>query len=498
MEEKKVFDLLSFKRASSEMIAKNDNSWRDNNYLFDTERFRKGYTLEEIQGIIEGTDLSRQRALSRAFFTKDGFYSRLILHYATLLTYKGLLIPNPSFGLKLSTPFIEKRYFAAMDYADANFTPDFFTQKATKVLIDGVYYGVLQKIDKNNFICLDLPAKYCKSRFKDYYGNDIIEFDVSYFDTIIDKADRDSALSGYPKVISSYYRTYKRKRKDISSFVKIPTDISVYFSFNESSRPPFLNVIPSTLQYDEAVETERERDLEEIRKIIVQKVPHLNDGTLLFEPEEAAEMHRGSVDMMKKNKNVSVLTTYTDVDSIVSKGSNDSRSNSIEKMMQNIYSQAGTSSEIFSPTGSQALSTSITNDIAYIMSLAYKFSLFATKVLNLIFGNANIRFKYEILPISYHNKTDFITDSMKLAQTGYSFILPSLAMGLSQKELCNIKELENDVLKLDKILKPLSSSYTQSGDGETNKPGAPEKPLEQKEDKTIRNEEAIDNQGGSK
>ena len=51
----------------------------------------------------------------------------------------------------------------------------------------------------------------------------------------------------------------------------------------------FLNVIPATIQYDDAVETERERDLEEIRKIIVQKIPHLTDGGLLFEPEEAAE-----------------------------------------------------------------------------------------------------------------------------------------------------------------------------------------------------------------
>ena len=66
---------------------------------------------------------------------------------------------------------------------------------------------------------------------------------------------------------------------------------------------------------------------------MVQKVPHLNDGTLLFEPEEAAEMHLGAVNMMKKNPNVSVLTTYTDVEAIVSKTTSDSLSNNLEKMM---------------------------------------------------------------------------------------------------------------------------------------------------------------------
>ena len=64
----------------------------------------------------------------------------------------------------------------------------------------------------------------------------------------------------------------------------------------------FLTVIPATIQYDDAVETERERELEEIRKIIVQKIPHLNDGQLLFEPEEAVEIHKGTVGMMKGNK----------------------------------------------------------------------------------------------------------------------------------------------------------------------------------------------------
>ncbi|MBQ6628072.1 MAG: hypothetical protein IJH65_04570 [Methanobrevibacter sp.] len=63
--------------------------------------------------------------------------------------------------------------------------------------------------------------------------------------------------------------------------------------------PLFLNVIPATMQYDDTVDTERERDLEEIRKIIVQKIPHLTDGGLLFEPQEAEVIHEGTVGMLK-------------------------------------------------------------------------------------------------------------------------------------------------------------------------------------------------------
>jgi hypothetical protein len=104
-------------------------------------------------------------------------------------------------------------------------------------------------------------------------------------------------------------------------------------------RPFFLGVIPSTIKYDEAVETEQEREKEEIRKILVQKIPHLNDGRLLFEPDEAEEMHRGAVGMVRKNSNTTVLTTYGDIDAISSRGSNENSASSLlDSMKQNIYS----------------------------------------------------------------------------------------------------------------------------------------------------------------
>ena len=115
----------------------------------------------------------------------------------------------------------------------------------------------------------------------------------------------------------------------------VPT---IYFAFNDKAIPPFANTIIHALKYDSAVETEREKELDEIRKILVQKVPHLNDGRLLFEPDEAEEMHSAAVGMLKGNKNISVLTTYDDVEAIVSRTANDSANTTLEKMLNNVYS----------------------------------------------------------------------------------------------------------------------------------------------------------------
>jgi len=54
------------------------------------------------------------------------------------------------------------------------------------VLIDGYYYGIVQTFGKESFTLMDLPAQYCRSIVKDLKGNDLVEFNVAYFDSFMD------------------------------------------------------------------------------------------------------------------------------------------------------------------------------------------------------------------------------------------------------------------------------------------------------------------------
>lgn len=484
--------ISSYSKAQTKMIATSDATYG----TLGTSRARyleriRDYTPEKIERIITSGSLAEQQALSRNFFYKDGYYKQIIIHYATLLKYAGLLIPNPSLGKKLSTSHISKRYYNALDYVEKMNLPVFLTDCATRALIDGCYYGVIVQLDKQNFSVLDLPSGYCQTRYKDLNGDDLIEFDVSYFNSIVDLTAKEQALASYPKFIRDAYKKWQ-KQKSSNSWVIIPSDIGICFPFFDG-RPLFLSVIPASLEYDDAIQTERDRDAEEIRKILVQKIPHLQDGRLLFEPDEAAEMHAGAVGMLKGNKNISVLTTYADVDAVVSKTTGESTSKTLEQIEKNIYAQAGVSGQIFSSTGSSTLDASIKNDIALMMYLANKFSRFITNSINRIYGNTNITFKYQILPVSIHNMDKFIDQSFKLSGSGYSYLLPVVALGLSQRDIVNLKELENDVLKLGEKLIPLSSSYTQSSDNPTGRPKLDDS---EKAEKTIKNEESLDNQAG--
>lgn len=510
------FDLASFKKSNDAMIAQTENAYSDMYLKRRQVQRTRDYTAEEIEKIIASGDVESQIQLSRNYFYKNGFYKRIILYYATLLKYTGVLIPNPAPKQNLSNTKIQERYYKAIDFIERTRLESLLTECSIRALRDGCYYGVIQTNNKSSFALLDLPVSYCTSRFKDIYGNDIIEFDTRYFDSICDEDKRNDALDIYPKFVSRHYNRWKKNRVK-TSWVIIPSDIGVCFPFLDG-RPLLLNVIPATIQYDDAVETERERALEEIRKIIVQKIPHLTDGSLLFEPEEAEEIHRGTVGMMKKNDNVSVLTTYADVDAIVSHTVADSVSNNLEKMVQNIYNEGGVSKEIFSPAGSSSLETSIKNDTALMMILGNKYSRFISNLVNELFANSTVSFKYTILPITYYNESTYITDSFKLAQSGYSFILPALALGFSQRDIGNIKDLENDVLKLGEKMIPLASAYTQSAAVQESKTketktqeegkatteqvgeegGRPKLKESEKSAKTIENEKSLEKQGVSK
>ena len=482
-------DLTSFTTAISKMIAKNESSYNLTRYGRNRHERVKEYTLEEIKDIIDSGSVDAQIILSRNYFERGGFYWRLLMHYATLLKYTGLLIPNPSFGKNLSESYITKKYHSAVSFIDKANLPDLFTHIGTRVLRDGSYYGVIQEVTDKSISILDLPIFYCRSRFKDKEGNDIIEFNVTYFDTIHDGEYRKKALAAYPANVVNWYKRWKA-RKVKSPWCYISTSVGICMSLIDE-RPVFLNIIAAELEYEDAKDINKERDLEEIRKILVQHIPHLTDGGLLFEPDEAVEMHKGAVDMMKKNENLSVLTTYADVDAIVSKTANDNSLNSVDKALTNIYAEAGSSSQLFGTDSNLSLATSITNDMALMMVLARKMARLITSIINEKYGNANISFTYKILPVSFYNQKEYVEETLKLANSGYSFLLPALAMDLSQRELSNVKDLENDVLKLKEKLLPLSTSYTETGNV-----GRPAKDAQDKSAKTVANEESLD-RGGS-
>ena len=419
--------------------------------------FRIDFTKERIHEIlINGTSVE-QSQLSQYFFSISGLYKRIIIHYATFLTYSWLMVPHMRrMEDKLGDKKNKKIYFDAAEFCSTFGVERQCALFAKKVLVEGAYYGIIH--DNGASVAIqDLPFEFCRSRFKNSQDVNIVEFDMRFFDTIRDENLRKEILKTYPAVVQKGYRAFKNGK---DPWIFLPAEIGIYFDFFEE-RPFFLDLIPLIDDLEDYKEIDKERNLQALKRIITQEMPH--DGMqLVFEPEEAAEMHAGLLDMLTDNPDVDAVTSYGKIDLLDLSGTADDKTE-VTSAQQLIYDSAGVSKELFSASTEAGINYSLNNDLSMMMILGQRFAHFFTALLNNKFGNRKMSFKFLILPVSNQNKDEFVSKAKDLAAFGYPFLTPVAGYGLDQTNLSDLKTLENDVLELDEVLKPLQSAYTQSG-----------------------------------
>lgn len=419
---------------------------------------RIDYTKDEIHRILtEGTAVEKAQ-LSEHFFSVSGVYKRIILHYATFLTYSWLVVPH----MKKPGDKIKEKRNAKVYYDAAEFCSSFGIERkcalfAKEVLVKGGYYGIIH--DSGGAVAIqDLPFEFCRSRFKNHQDVDIVEFDVRFFDKIREVKLREEILKTYPKIVQKGYKDYKKRGED--PWIFLPAELGIYFTLYEES-PFFLDLIPLLDDLEDYKEIDKDRNMLSLKRIVTQEVPH--DGmNLVFEPDEAEEMHEGVLEMLSNNPDVDVVTSYAKVDMLDLSGDADDKTE-VTDAQQLIYDSAGVSKELFSATTDAGLTFSLNNDLSMMMVLGQGFAHFFTALLNNKFGTRKVSLKLLILPISFYNSSDYTARAKDLAAFGYSFLTPILSTGLDQTNLADLKTLENDLLDLDEHLKPLQSAYTQSG-----------------------------------
>lgn len=424
------------------------------------------YTKEEAENIISNGDSDALKQLSESFFYSSGFYRRLILYYSTILYYIPLLIPHMIQNKKKITEkkYTEK-YFQALEFINSLNFEQLCRHFATKVLIEGAYYGMIKEVD-GEYSIQDLPFDFCRSRLKSFTGVDIVEFDVTWFDKISDDKLKLETLQTFPKEVRRWYMRYS-KGKEKNSWVRIPTDRGIHFTLVEE-KPFFSAVIPSVVHFSDYVDMEKQKDLQQLHVLLAQELDHTSTGELIFEPEEAIEFHKALTTITKKNDFLDGITTYGKLKAVRILDDDAASTDNLEKVSKILYTESGVSKQIFSADGNTSLERSIQNDITLMMSLANSFSIWLKNLINSVFADKNITFGVEILPVGQYNVKDYQAQALNAAQYGYSFIIPSIAMGLEQNQLFDIKTVETEVLKMQDLLVPLQSSHTMSDKNNSN------------------------------
>lgn len=370
---------------------------------------------------------------------------------------------------------------------------------------------------KDRFALQKLPATYCRSRY--FCGTDpIVELNLQFFDAYFSNPQyRIQVLKMFPKDIQKAYVLYKQGKLkgdypgDKSCWYMLDPSFAVKISLNDNDFPPLVGVIPSIIDLDAAQDLDRKKTLQQLLKIIIQKLPLDKNGDLIFDVDEARDIHNNAVAMLKRAVGVDVLTTFADIDVADLRDSNSvTKADDLEKVERTVYNNSGVSQNLFNAEGNIAVTNSILNDEASIRDLILRLNSLFNRIVSK-FSKKNHVFKFDLLETTQYNYKELAKMYKEQAQMGYNKTLPQVALGQSQSSVLATINFENDILHLaESMIPPMMSSTmnsnvlrnqqtggsgsnisgksdsTNSNDGA----GRPEKEDSEKSDKTIANREA--------
>lgn len=482
---------------------------------------------ERLIQIIEGTDLTQIRALSRWYAQKDGIYSRAVRYIADLYRFDFMLYPNIDLEDELKETHIKKilkQFNIILEHFDGSSIQQMCRRWANEVCLVGAYYGYICDDVNDQLVIQDLPINYCRTRFL-HRGKPLIEFNVEFFDKVTrDEKYREQLLNLFPDEFKVGYKKFLQgklqaeTRGDNPGWILLDTKRAFRFCFYENEIPPFLSAIPALLELDEVQDLEKEKLLQQIQKILVQKFELDKNGQIPFTMVELQKLNQNAIDMVGDAVGVSVLSTVAEVhlEDMAPESTGSEAVKSVGAASDTVYSELGISTNLFNTTGNLAMEKSIITDEGFVKPLMLQFESFFNFYITWKFNKKDNKFRMKMLGTTIFNYQTLSDKYKDLTKIGFSRFLPMIALGHTQKEVVSLAKLEQQIMELDAFMLPPFSSNTMSSDtwndikllqkdllekkkpGEPggledpeNKGGRPQLPGDQKSDKTLANQAAL-------
>ena len=456
---------------------------------------------------INNFDFAKMREISDFFFRTNGIYNRLCKYMANLYCYDWMLTPYNNEG-KADDEKVLTSYYEALTLLDNFNVKAFLGKAALKVIRHGAYYGYVIEKDKTHVMVQELPANYCRSRYE-VNGKPVVEFNMKYFDeTFRDIQYRIKVIKSFPKDFQRGYVLFKEGKLpadfsgDSAGWYPLDPEFSIMFNNSGEQIPLFISTIPYLIDLDMAQDMDRKRMAQKLIKIIIQQMPLDKNGDLIFDVDEAAELHNNAVRMLGKAIGVDVLTTFANVEvADLADKSSITSIDELEKVERTVYNSTGTAQNLFNTDGNIALDRSITNDEASLFNLILQFENFLNGLISKFNKSPKKYFlKVQILKTTVYNNKEMSKQFKELAAAGQgSRLLPLIALGQSQSSILANAYFETQVLDLTSLFIPPLSSNTMSSDAlKTQKNPSTEKKVGRKEkedgeksEKTIANRESM-------
>ena len=475
----------------------------------------------DIMRAIVEKDYRKIRMISDFFYAASGIYQTVCNYFAFLYRYDWYIYPENVKDSAKPEKVIDE-YTKILSYLDGTYIKKLCGDIALKVVRYGCYYGYIIDTPKGARL-QELPPDYCRTRYS-VSGLPAIEFNMAFFDDKFpDVGYRMKVLKMFPDEFAKGYALYKQGkllseelegiwtqefRKGYGWYLLDP-GMTIKFNINGSDLPIFINALPAILDLDAAQELDRKKQMQKLLKILVQKLPMDKNGDLIFDVDEARDIHNTSVAMLRRAVGVDVITTFADVEAIdISDKNTTTSADDLEKVERTVYNSLGVSRNLFNTDGNLSLEKSILDDESTMRNLLLQFNIFFDRLVDKKSSNKKYNFRFIMLETTQYNYKELAKLYKEFTSNGQSKFMPAIALGHAQSSVLNLAYFENEILDLPALMIPPLMSSTMNGQdildirekrnqnnsqdsSEGGQVGRPEKPDDEKSEKTIQNLESM-------
>ena len=423
------------------------------------------------------------RNISWYLITRSQIYYRLIKYYSNMFRLDARsVIPPFSLTEENDKDSILESYQSTLEILEKMNLQYEFLKVYCNCLIQDVFYGVVyfdeNSDQKTSMFFLPLPADYCRIQGIFPNGNFAFAMDMSYF-----KRNKE-LLEIWGEPFTSMQKEYE---KTGVKYVLCPQEYSVCLKFRaedtEMILPPFAGLFSALLGLQELEDIQAIASEQEIYKLLVATIPLINGAD---NPDEFAVNPQLAVDYF--NKLVDALPNYTDavitpipIDYV--SFNNDTVASDVSKVQnatKTVLNTAGGSQVLNSATinNSSSAEAALKLDTEFaISSLLPQTEMWVNYFISLYVNNAS---RVKFFEVSTYTAKQFRQELLENASNGLPNKLAIASMsGFSELDTLSLNFLEEEIFGLSEKLKPLSSSFTQTGN---NKSGGQEKDIDELSD----------------
>lgn len=416
------------------------------------------YSKEDIMKWLKSpeSNAAQLRQVSNYLYIVSPQYRRLVNYFAKMSRFDYILIPSKLDINNVKEKTITASYKKALDYVECMNIKHEMQKASTIAWREDVFYGYIYKTN-NSFTMKKLPPDYCRlSSIED--GCFLYAFDFSYFRTYPDD------LVAYGPEFQEKYELYLTNTTTYR-WQELEAKHEFCLKVNEDLTYP---MIPLAGCLEGIYDIEDYKDLQKARtetgnyKALALNIPvNEKSGELLLDYNLAKSFYAQLLQVLPDN--IGAFITPMKVEDFTFEKSGTADTDKIAEAQKDYWNDAGVSSLLFGGDNqtSASLKTSIKADEQLVFAFVRQIERNINRLLKYLSGV--VKFKIQFLDTTYFNQTEMHNLFLKDAQASLPTKITTCAsIGMSPADVVSMAYFENKILGLDKLLTPLSTSYTQS------------------------------------